>query len=658
MSYTPLIPSSGVAGWNFLQSTYDRQYEAFVQAGQLKNDTEYFAENIGKVTSSDDLLNDRRLLQVAVKAFGLEEEINYRALLQRTLNEGTTADDALANKMNDERYVKFSEAFGFGPGQSAKTADSKAMQEVIDSFQSASFEEAVGNVDETMRTALFAKRAMLEVFGEPDEDDVSQLSVKERALREFDLTLQEINGDEDEELGVKSVEDQWKEIVQRDVLTDFLNTTLRMPVATAGLDDDEKVQAYRDRATIVFGSDDPTVFFSPDNKEAVLSAYRSRATVAGETSADIAKTSDLSERILDQLVARGSALNEEWDFISRQEPLADFMKIALDLPDDIANRDTSEAMRIYREKAIEIFGTDDPNVFANDANVDEVLSIYREKASESGMRNSEISSNVRTVETILKFTYGDEDAITNDSPEQITAEIDAGWFSVMGQTGVPRFLNTALDVNGAVDDLIAAGDLEAGSTFDGLSIDEKLSIYKDKATELFGTDDLKELTGPYQIGIVSDTYRTNAAANGESSFFINYYAQIAERELDVLFQSDDTDAEQAFEEALERLRTMNDEDDGPSANSQWFTIMGQQAMTDFMQVALGLPKEVGQMDIDQAVEVYKRKAEQVLGTDKPSEFISGDKMDDLVNLYLTRSQMRSIGSGYSSGSAALMMLRR
>ena len=63
------------------------------------------------------------------------------------------------------------------------------------------------------------------------------------------------------------------------------------------------------------------------------------------------------------------------------------------------------------------------------------------------------------------------------------------------------------------------------------------------------------------------------------------------------------------------------------------------------------------MDIDQAVGVYRRKAEQVLGTDKPSEFISRDKMDELVNMYLTRSQMNNISSGYSSGSAALMMLR-
>jgi hypothetical protein len=649
MTFTPLIPSSGVAGWNFLQSTYDRQYDAFVQSGKLKNDSEYFAENIGEVTSSEDLLNDRRLLQVAVKAFGLEEEINYRALLQRALNEGTSASDALANTMNDERYVEFSNAFGFGPGQSPMTSDSKAMQAVIDKFQSASFEEAVGEVDETMRTALFAKRAMIEVFGEPDEDDVSQLSVRERALREFDLAMKEINGKDDDVPGVTSVEDQWEDIIERDTLREFFDTTLRISAGAAGLEDDERIQLYRERAQIIFGTDDPTVFFSAENKDTIISAFKTRATVNGDDAAETAKTAELSEHILDQMISRDAALNEEWDFISRQEPLAEFMKTALELPDDIATRETSEAMRIYREKAIEAFGTDDPNVFASAANLDATLEVYRENATNAGLSSSEISSNLRTAETILKFSYNQRDAIDGgDADAAATAEIDAGWYSVMGQTGVPRFLNTALDVSSA---------LAPGEIFSDLTIDEQLTIYKDKAVELFGTADLKELTGPYQIGAVNDAYRTNAEAAGESEFFITYYSDIAERELNTLFQSDDTDAEKAFEEALEELRTMNDEDNGPSANSQWFTIMGQQAMTDFMQVALGLPKEVGQMDIDQAVEVYKRKAQQVLGTDKPSEFISGDKMDELVNMYLTRSQMNNLSSGYSSGSAALMMLR-
>lgn len=649
MTFTPLIPSSGVAGWNFLQSSYDRQYDAFVQSGQLKSESEYFAEEIGKVTSSDDLLNDRRLLQVAVKAFGLEEEINYRALLQRALNEGTSAKDALANTMNDERYVEFSNAFGFGPGQSPMTSDSKAMEAVVNKFQSASFEEAVGEVDETMRTALFAKRAMIEVFGEPDENDFSQLSVKERALREFDLSMKEINGAIDDVPGVTSVQDQWEDIIQRDTLTDFFNTTLRMPAAASGLEDDELIQAYQDRAKIVFGTDDPTVFFSAENKDVLVAAYKTRATVDGDLPEDIAKTAQLADQILGQMVARDAALNEEWDYISRQEPLVEFMKVTLELPDNIESLKTSDAMRVYREKAIEVFGTDDPNVFADAGNLDNILDIYREKAAESGMRNGEISANLRTAETILKFSFSENDVVDDDSlAASETAKIDAGWYSIMGQTGVPRFLQTALDVNTA---------LAPDQTFDELTIEEQLAIYKDKAVELFETDDLSELTGPYQMSTLSDAYRTNAEAAGESEFFITYYSQIAERELNGLFQSDESDADQEFEDALEELRTMNDEDKGPSASSQWFTIMGQQAMTDFMQVALGLPKEVTQMDIDKAVDVYKRKAQEVLGTDKPSEFIAGDKMDDLVNRYLTRAQMNDINSGYSSGSAALMMLR-
>ncbi|MFP3367525.1 hypothetical protein R0J93_28205, partial [Pseudoalteromonas sp. SIMBA_148] len=78
---------------------------------------------------------------------------------------------------------------------------------------------------------------------------------------------------------------------------------------------------------------------------------------------------------------------------------------------------------------------------------------------------SEISGNLRTVETILKFSFGKEDAVDGgDTDAANTAAVDAGWYSIMGQTGVPRFLNTALDVSSG---------LEPGETFEALTVEEQ-----------------------------------------------------------------------------------------------------------------------------------------------------------------------------------------
>ena len=66
--FQPVLISSGLSGWQFLQSTYDRQIATFNQSTQIKRDTDYFAENISSVTTAEDLVSDRRLLTVALGA--------------------------------------------------------------------------------------------------------------------------------------------------------------------------------------------------------------------------------------------------------------------------------------------------------------------------------------------------------------------------------------------------------------------------------------------------------------------------------------------------------------------------------------------------------------------------------------------------------------
>ena len=85
MSYQPVIPSAGLAGWNFLQRTYDAQFKAFNASAQLQRDTDYFREKVGEIQSAEDLVKDRRLLSVALGAFGLQDDIDNRYFIQKIL---------------------------------------------------------------------------------------------------------------------------------------------------------------------------------------------------------------------------------------------------------------------------------------------------------------------------------------------------------------------------------------------------------------------------------------------------------------------------------------------------------------------------------------------------------------------------------------------
>ncbi|GAA4221907.1 hypothetical protein GGQ68_000019 [Sagittula marina] len=113
MPITPMIPGSGLIGWQVLQKTMDNQRSAFNASADMARDTAYFREKIGSISSSDELIEDRTLLRVALSAFGLGEEVNSTYLVKRVLAEGAKDDDALAKKLNDSRYVALASAFNF-----------------------------------------------------------------------------------------------------------------------------------------------------------------------------------------------------------------------------------------------------------------------------------------------------------------------------------------------------------------------------------------------------------------------------------------------------------------------------------------------------------------------------------------------------------------
>lgn len=258
--FQPVVINTGVAAWQFVQRTYDRQFEIFTQSPELKRDVDYFAENIGAVSSAEDLVNDRRLLTVALGAFGLDADINNRALIQKMLDEGTTADDALANRFTDDRYRDLSAAFGLGPGEIPRNLLPSFADEIINKYEAASFEIATGQQDETMRVALYAQRTLNDVLGEPDA----------------------------------TVNEMWFSIMGQPPLRAVFELALNLPSEFAQIDIDQQLEVFKDKASRVFGSEDPSQFLEKEALDDLLTTYVARAQVrnslGGQSSGAIALT--------------------------------------------------------------------------------------------------------------------------------------------------------------------------------------------------------------------------------------------------------------------------------------------------------------------------------------------------------------------------------
>lgn len=152
MPFTPAIPTGGLAGWNFLQSSLDKQTEIFNRSPDIQRDVDYFRENIGSLTTLDEFMSDRRLLKVALGAFGLGEEINKGAFVRKILEEGTTDSSAFAVRLNNPDYLDLAETFSVSDGN--LSINSTTAEQIIADYQKESFEVELGNVDNSMRLAL------------------------------------------------------------------------------------------------------------------------------------------------------------------------------------------------------------------------------------------------------------------------------------------------------------------------------------------------------------------------------------------------------------------------------------------------------------------------------------------------------------------------
>ena len=168
--FTPVVPIGGLPGWTLLNRTIERQTTLFNTAPALQRDTDHFRQSIAEVQSATDLVSDRRLLRVALGAFGLQDDIDSRAFIRAIIEQGTGTEDALANRLTDARYRSFAGAFGFLSGATAGPPPPDFAERIVNQFRRREFETAVGEQDSAMRLALNADREFAALAAEDGSD--------------------------------------------------------------------------------------------------------------------------------------------------------------------------------------------------------------------------------------------------------------------------------------------------------------------------------------------------------------------------------------------------------------------------------------------------------------------------------------------------------
>lgn len=241
MTFQPLILSSGNVGWSFLIRTREAQEAAFENSAAIQSKSNYFLENIQSVASAAELVVDRRLLEVTLGAFGLDEDIDNRFFIEKVLVEGTRSDDAFANKLADKRYFALSEALSFDL-EPPNTVLSTFGPEIVSRYSTRQFEKAVGNQDENLRLALGFERELNELIDKG-----------------------------------RSLDGAWFTIMGTPPIRAVFEAALGLPTQIGALDIDRQLSIFKDKLLQVFGTNDPNQLIQADQQERLVRLFLLRS---------------------------------------------------------------------------------------------------------------------------------------------------------------------------------------------------------------------------------------------------------------------------------------------------------------------------------------------------------------------------------------------
>lgn len=244
MNFVPVLPGGGYQGWTFLSRTMDAQRAAFAADRSVARAAETFEARIANVRTAAELVADRPLLEVALTAFGLEEDIGAKAFIEKVLAEGTLRDDAFANRLADKRYAALARAFGFGD-LGARTGLPGFAEDITARYEARQFEAAVGTVDDKLRRALHFGAGLTDILGQ-----------------------------------VQSTDARWFALMGDLPLRSVMEGALGLPSSLGKLNLDQQLDNFTTRFARVFGTDDLAVLEDPAARERLIRLYLVRTEAA------------------------------------------------------------------------------------------------------------------------------------------------------------------------------------------------------------------------------------------------------------------------------------------------------------------------------------------------------------------------------------------
>ena len=117
--------------------------------------TKYFQANIGSITTPAQLVNNARIFNYVMNAFGLGNMTYAKSLIQKVLEQGTLNPAALANTLNNPNIHALAQTFDFPLYGADTTKTIAATSDVVNRYVMQTLETSQGQQNPGVQLALY-----------------------------------------------------------------------------------------------------------------------------------------------------------------------------------------------------------------------------------------------------------------------------------------------------------------------------------------------------------------------------------------------------------------------------------------------------------------------------------------------------------------------
>lgn len=602
-NYTVPVMFGGLAGFNQLKKTEDSQKEVLKADAFVKRETEYFKDNIAKITSAEEFVSDTRILRFALSAYGLEEELFKTAYIQRILESDLTDKASAANRISDPRWQNFAQAF------------------------IKSTPEIPGPIQDGFGDKQIAKSYAIELSRYKTDDQIDTLnteSEKFRTLMKNIKTTDDLMKSENRDAlnFIKKAFNVQDDPSSNAEISEYLNSVTFSATPPEGWQEARKALTFfNDIAAATAVGSTETKDTKPNSDKVIENVIRIRFEQEVKNASGVTEYNEKAENFRDAL--RNLEGVDDIDGLLADTATMKFLKEAYNLGNDTTDNATIKSY---------LTAETDENIPTAWKQVRGLLDFHEitEETPYSAPTFTELSS------VITKHTEREIRVGSNiDRYNKLKKEADffktnitliADNQGIVNNTRLLRFAANSFGL-----DTVALDSSKA------LKI---LNNDYDFNSNLSSDTKWKEFQKAYSFTISKNTLRTTEDDLGEKTekaflrtTFITAVGNTDE-DLRLALYFEDRIAQVAEKEKNNKVG--------------WLRIIGEPPLASAFQRVFGLPSDTGKLDVDKQKDIYANRASRVLGTSDLSRFSDKDFRDKFLNLFLSKSN-----NGFNSSSASI-----